>query len=64
MATSLQTWYVFSDGACEREQGKTGSIGAVLVNSAGQAVSFFEGGPTPFVETGLKGGLREGLRGA
>ena len=41
MSTSLRTWYVFTDGACEGEQTKTGSIGAVLVNSDGQAVSYF-----------------------
>ena len=41
MSTSLQTWYVFTDGACEGEQHKTGSIGAVLVNKDGQAVSYF-----------------------
>ena len=41
MSISLQTWYVFTDGACEGEQSKTGSIGAVLVNSDGQAVSCF-----------------------
>ena len=41
MAANLQTWYIFSDGACEGEDTKLGSIGAVLVNDAGQAVSFF-----------------------
>lgn len=30
-----------TDGACEGERNKTGSIGAVLVNEDGQAVSYF-----------------------
>ena len=41
MSTSLKTWYVFTDGACEGEHNKTGSIGAVLVDSEGHAVSYF-----------------------
>ena len=41
MAANLRTWYIFSDGACEGEETKIGSIGAVLVNATGQAVSFF-----------------------
>ena len=41
MAANLRTWYIFSDGACEGEETKIGSIGAVLVNADGQAVSFF-----------------------
>jgi ribonuclease HI len=41
MSANLQTWYVFSDGACEGETEKIGSVGAVLINSDGLAVSFF-----------------------
>ena len=41
MSANLQTWYVFSDGACEGETEKIGSVGAVLINSDGQAISFF-----------------------
>ena len=41
MSANLQTWYVFSDRACEGETEKIGSVGAVLINSDGQAISFF-----------------------
>ena len=40
-ATSLQTWLIFIDGACEEGQGtNVGSIGAVLINPGGAAVEF------------------------
>ena len=39
-ATSLQTWLIFIDGACEGENTKVGSIGAVLINPGGAAVEF------------------------
>ena len=39
--TSLDTWYVFSDGACEGETSKEGSIGAVLISPCGIACEFF-----------------------
>jgi hypothetical protein len=39
--TSLDTWYVFSDGACEGETLKEGSIGAVLISPSGIACEFF-----------------------
>ena len=40
-STSLQTWYVFSDGACEGEISKEGSVGAVLVSPCGVTCEFF-----------------------
>ena len=39
-ATSLQTWLIFTDGACEGEDTKVGSIGAVLISPGGTAVEF------------------------
>ena len=39
-ATSLQTWLVFTDGACEGEDMKTGSLGAVLISPCGVALEF------------------------
>ena len=39
--TSLDTWYIFSDGACEGELVKEGSIGAVLISPSGIACEFF-----------------------
>jgi hypothetical protein len=39
-STSLQTWLIFTDGACEGEDTKVGSIGAVLINPSGIAVEF------------------------
>ena len=38
--TSLQTWIIFTDGACEGEDTKVGSIGAVLIDPSGVAVEF------------------------
>ena len=38
--TSLKTWFIFSDGACEGELEKLGSIGAVLVSPCGIPVEF------------------------
>ena len=39
-ATSLQTWFIFTDGACEGEDMKTGSLGAVLISPCGVALEF------------------------
>ena len=39
--TNLDTWIVFSDGACEGSSVKEGSIGAVLINPLGTPVAFF-----------------------
>ena len=39
-STSLQTWLIFTDGACEGEDTKVGSIGAVLINPSGIAVEY------------------------
>ena len=39
MAANLSTWLVFSDGACEGEETKLGSIGAVLIDPNGNANS-------------------------
>jgi hypothetical protein len=36
----LQTWIIFTDGACEGEDTKVGSIGAVLIDPGGVAVKF------------------------
>ena len=38
---SLETWFVFSDGACEGETSKLGSVGAVLISPCGVACEFF-----------------------
>ena len=40
-ATNLQTWLVFSDGACEGETDKEGTIGAILVSPDGKLCSYF-----------------------
>ena len=42
-ATNLRTWLVFSDGACEGEDGQTkeGTIGAILVSPEGDLVQYF-----------------------
>ena len=40
-ATNLSTWICFSDGACEGEQEKLGTIGAVLVNPVGVIHRYF-----------------------
>ena len=37
---SLKTWFIFSDGACEGDLEKLGSIGAVLVSPCGVPVEF------------------------
>ena len=50
-STNLATWIIFSDGACEGEVQKQGSIGAVLVSPAGQVVRYFsELVPQKFME--------------
>ena len=41
MTTNLSTWYIFTDGACEGDVTKVGSIGGVLVNPSGVAIEFF-----------------------
>ena len=41
MTTNLSTWYIFTDGACEGDSTKVGSIGGVLINPSGVAVEFF-----------------------
>ena len=54
--TSLDTWYIFSDGACEGETSKLGSIGAVLISPCGIACEFFaEIVPTSWMDSFLKG---------
>ena len=40
-ATSLRTWLVFSDGACEGEDNKLGTVGAVLINLEGAVCRYF-----------------------
>eukprot|EP00435_Cladocopium_sp_Y103_P072807 s378_g41.t1 len=40
-STSLNTWLVFSDGACEGEQTKLGTMGAVLIDPGGGVARFF-----------------------
>jgi len=39
--TSLQTWIIFSDGACEGELEKEGTVGAVLVSPEGVVCRYF-----------------------
>ena len=52
--TSMDTWFVFSDGACEGEAIKEGSIGAVLVSPCGIACEFFaEEVPKPWMDAFL-----------
>ena len=41
LAANLRTWMVFSDGACEGETEKVGTLGAVLFDPEGQACEFF-----------------------
>ena len=41
LKTSLESWIVFSDGACEGDGQKTGTIGAVLVDPLGRVVRYF-----------------------
>jgi ribonuclease HI len=40
-STNLRTWLIFSDGACEGEQNKEGTVGAILVNPEGELVQYF-----------------------
>ena len=40
-STNLRTWLVFSDGACEGEQNKEGTVGAILVNPEGELTQYF-----------------------
>ena len=40
-ATNLSTWICFSDGACEGDQEKLGTIGAILVSPAGVVHRYF-----------------------
>ena len=39
-STNLSTWLIFTDGACEGEDQKVGSIGAVLVSPDGQVCNY------------------------
>ena len=56
MAANLQTWYIFTDGACEGDEEKLGSVGAVLVCSEGRAISYIsEEVPKQWMEHFLKG---------
>ena len=41
MASNLRTWVIFSDGACEGETSKLGSVGAVLFDQTGKPLEFF-----------------------
>ena len=41
MSSNLTTWVIFSDGACEGEESKLGSVGAVLFGQDGRPVEFF-----------------------
>ena len=52
-ATNLSTWICFSDGACEGDQNKLGTIGAVLVNPAGLIHRFFSEKVPEFVMEGF-----------
>ena len=36
----MSTWYIFSDGACEGESEKLGSLGSVLISPCGIPVEF------------------------
>lgn len=38
---SLETWIIFTDGACEGTERRVGSLGGVLVSPAGALVSYF-----------------------
>ena len=40
-ATNLNTWLIFTDGACEGVENKIGVIGAVLVSPSGRPVEYF-----------------------
>ena len=40
-STNLRTWLVLSDGACEGEQNKEGTLGAILVNPEGELFQYF-----------------------
>ena len=40
-STSLRTWLVFSDGACEGDETKLGTVGAVLISPEGQVCRYF-----------------------
>eukprot|EP00435_Cladocopium_sp_Y103_P015182 s5093_g3.t1 len=40
-STCLETFLIFTDGACEGESGKVGSIGGVLVSPAGKLLEHF-----------------------
>ena len=40
-STNLRTWLIFSDGACEGEDRKRGSIGAILVDPEGNIFRYF-----------------------
>ena len=41
LPTNLDTWLAFADGACEGLSTKMGSVGAVLIDSNGNACEFF-----------------------
>ena len=40
-STNFRTWLIFSDGACEGEQNKEGTVGAILVNPEGELTQYF-----------------------
>lgn len=53
--TCLDTWFVFSDGACEGDE-KTGSLGSVLISPCGIPVEFIsEKVPDQWMELFLQG---------
>ena len=43
-ATNLSTWICFSDGACEGDQEKLGTVGAVLVGQPEWSTGIFQKG--------------------
>ena len=55
-ATSLATWFIFSDGACEGDSEKIGSVGSVLVSPCGVPVEFIsEKVPLEWMQVFLEG---------
>ena len=56
LKTSLESWIVFSDGACEGDERKKGTIGAVLVDPLGKVVKYFsETVPQVWMDAFLEG---------
>lgn len=41
--TTMESWTIFTDGACEGESQKQGSVGGVLVAPSGKIISYFGG---------------------